>query len=201
MNFFHYFPTLRYHIQDGNTSFDVNITNLTAHVTIVEKLKQAITVFNEYIIADGDRPDSVATQVYGGPEYTWLVLVVNNIQSHFDWPLTELEFDRYITDKYAYLVPEYAIELENQTNPGQAIARSQWRLRVREKTYQRFVYKTALGFFVDELTYESMSADNRGTKTALYDHEWTLNEAKRRIKIIPQEFVGPLVAELKRAFI
>jgi hypothetical protein len=200
MNFFQYFPTLRYPLQDGNTHFDVSITNITAHVVIMEKLKQHITVFNDYVIADGDRPDTVAAQVYGGPEYTWLVLVINNITTHYDWPLTELEFDRYITDKYAYLVPEYASILDGQTAPGWAIDRSQWRLPVREKVYQQFVHKTALGFLVDETTYNNLAAEDRGVRITLYDHEWSLNEAKRRIKVIPQEFVTPLLDDLKRAF-
>jgi len=173
MKFFQFFPTVNYSFQSDTSTFGVDITNISAHVAIVERLKQHITAFYDYIVEDGERPDSVATKLYGGPEYTWIVLVMNNIMSHYDWPLTNTEFDNYIISKYGDVTT----------------AKSQ------------FIYKTTAGYLVDSITYNLLPAAERAVPVSLYDHEMTQNEAKRRIRAVPVEFVGPLVLELKRAFI
>lgn len=173
MKFFQFFPTVTYSFQQDGSTFGVDITNISAHVAIVERLKQHITAFYDYIVADGERPDSVATKLYGGPEFTWIVLVLNNIMSHYDWPLTNTEFDAYIADKYGSV----------------------------DTAKAQFVYKTTAGYLVDSITYGLLPAAERAVPISQYDHEMTLNENKRRIRAIPVEFVGPLVLELKRAFV
>lgn len=175
MKFFRYFPTLNYTFDTGNTKFGLDITHPTAHVIILERVKQQITVFYDYVVSDGERPDSVATKHYGGPEYTWLVLVINGIMSHYDWPLTYDEFTDFIIDKYGSVV------------------------NAQNLTLNAF-YKTTAGALVDSITYGLLPAADQGVIESAYDHEHTLNEAKRRIKVVPPEFVIPLTRELKQAF-
>jgi hypothetical protein len=172
MNFFRYFPNTAYSFpSDTSGPFDVTITNITAHVVILELLKKHITVFYNYLISDGERPDSVATKLYGGPEYTWIVLVLNNILSHYDWPLTFQEFNQYITVKYGSVVAA-------QAQP---------------------VYKTTEEFLIDAVSYDLLPAERQGRVISQYDYEQELNETKRRIKAIPLPFVGPILIELKQA--
>ena len=172
MNFFRYFPQLNYQYDDGNTAVGLDITNPTSHVILVERIKQHVTAFYDYIVQDGERPDSVATKVYGGPEYTWIVLVLNNIQSLYDWPLTQEEFESYIVDRYGSVANAQASK----------------------------IYKTVNGHIVDSVSYNLLPAAERGSISDEYTEEVTKNEARRRIKMVPVEFVLPLVSELKRAF-
>lgn len=170
MNFFQYFPTTSYVFQ-GETNYTLSMVNLQAHVKIAERLRQVVTVFNDYVIQDGDRPDTVADRVYGSVDYTWVILLVNNIFSLFDWPLTQDQFNDYITEKYGSLTTA------NTT----------------------LIYKTVDGYKIDYTSWLELDASLRDlVPTNAYDDEQTVNEAKRRIKVVPQQFVGPMQAELKK---
>lgn len=172
MDFFKFFPQTAYKFQvsDDATPFELRITNPTVRVKIQERLRDHISAFYDYIIQDGDRPDTIAQNVYGSPSYTWLVLLANNILSLYDWPLTNEEFNNYITERYG------------SVSAAQA-----------ETTYY-----TADGDVVDNITYNAMDASERGSTSSAYDDELEANEAKRRIKIIPAGFAESLVLELRK---
>jgi hypothetical protein len=171
MKYFQYFPKIDYTFTNTDgTLTTLSITNPTVHVKIVERLKQHIEVFHDYVIADGERPDTVATNLYGSPDYTWVVLIVNNIFSLYDWPLTYDEFVLFIVDKYGSLAAAQA----------------------------QSVYKTTDGDYIDAVSYGLLSADQQGSVISAYDDELAKNEDKRRIRVIPAQFVEPLVLELRK---
>ena len=173
MNFFKNFPVISYTFEEANTSWSLDVTDITRHVTVMQAVKAKISMFYPYVIQDGERPDTVATKVYGGPEYTWIVLVTNNILNLYDWPLTEEEMGRYILDKYGSLANSVA------TN----------------------YYLTTSGDYVDSVTYYLLPPEQQGEIRSAYEDEIQKNEAKRQIRVIPIEFVGLLQAELERVFI
>lgn len=170
MQFFRYFSTIPYTFQqaDGSKSV-IEITNISEHVKIMEALRQNISVLYDYIVSDGERPDTVAAKVYGSADYTWIVLVMNGIFSLYDWPLNQHEFNDYIVDRYG----------------SQANAESQ------------LLYRTADGFRVDAVSYALLPVTEQGGTTTAYDEELRANEVKRRIKVVPIDYVFPLVQELK----
>jgi len=169
MKFFSYFPTMSYQFGEGNTAFTMDLTNITVRFAVMERLKQHITVLHDYVVEDGERPDTVAHKVYGSPDHTWLVLLMNNIMSLYDWPLTTVEFDRFIVSTYGSMAAAQA----------------------------NTVYKTADGYLVDANTYSQLTVADQGSTPSAYDEELTKNEARRRIKVVPQEFVQPLLLELR----
>jgi hypothetical protein len=148
------------------------MTDITRHVIVLEKVKQQISAFHDYVIQDGERPDTVATKIYGGPEYTWIVLILNNLLTLYDWPLTEYEFNRYIEDKYGS----------------------------QHAATEVLYYLTTNGEYVDSTTYSLLPVNEQGSVRNAWEDEWQKNEAKRTIKVVPREFVAPLQAELERAF-
>ena len=55
-----------------------------------------------YTIKEGYKPEDVAYAYYGSTDYTWLVMMSNNIiDPYHQWPMAEADFNAYITDKYA----------------------------------------------------------------------------------------------------
>jgi len=167
MQYFRYFPKVPYVFNNGQV-FD--ITDITVHVQIKERLQQNITAFYDYIVSDGERPDSVATKVYGSPAYTWVVLIINGIFTLFDWPLTSEEFNSYIVERYG------------------SVADAQ----------NTLIYRTTAGVVVDATTYGLLAAAKQGVVHSAYDDELAANEAKRRIKVLPADFIPTLVQDLKR---
>lgn len=57
--------------------------------------------FYEYIVPEGERITTVAYDYYGSVDYAWLVMFSNQlIDPYFEWPMTDKEFESYITAKY-----------------------------------------------------------------------------------------------------
>jgi hypothetical protein len=170
MQFFRYFPTVTYtFIAEDGTRFTYDMTNLSVHVKVIERLRQNITVFYDYIIADGERPDSIADKIYGSVNYTWIILLLNGIFTLYDWPLVQSEFIAYLTEKYG------------------SVASAQSTL----------LYKTNTGMVVDAMTYGLLPGNQRGGVYSAYDDELAKNEAKRRIKVVPSDFIGSLVSDMQ----
>lgn len=58
-------------------------------------------LFLPYTIKDNDRPEDIAYYYYGSTDYTWLVLLANNIiDPYHDWPLKDDDFNQYLIKKY-----------------------------------------------------------------------------------------------------
>lgn len=173
MNYFKFFPRIPYRFSANNSAWSADLTNLTCHAILLEKVKQQVTAFHPYVVQDGERPDTVATSVYGSPKYTWIVLVVNNIMSLYDWPLTEFEFNRYIDDKYGS----------------------------QHAATEILYYLTTNGEYVDSVTYYLLPIERQGSIRSAWEDEVLKNEAKRTIRVVPAQFAPLLQAELERAFI
>ena len=59
------------------------------------------SVFTKYKIISDDRPDNVAFEVYGDANLDWLVLTCNNIINVYEeWPMTQINFENYLLEKY-----------------------------------------------------------------------------------------------------
>ena len=59
------------------------------------------TLFNEYYIPDGMRPDMVAQKFYGDSELDWIILLSNNITDIYtQWPKRENALNEYVANIY-----------------------------------------------------------------------------------------------------
>lgn len=168
MDFFKNFPTISYAF--GDDEIERSIVNISARLKIAERIRQSVAVLHDYVVQDSERPDIVALKVYGSSDYTWLVLLLNNMLSLYDWPLTSDEFDEYIRERYG---------------------------SVNAAQYQT-VYLTHDGLRVDAATWAQLPSTGRST-TNMYEVELQQNEDKRRIKIVPAEFAPILQREMKEA--
>ena len=101
MAYFSYFPTISYDVRGkkNNIRLDV-ITN----VLVRNRKKLDVTdraVFEMYFIQDGDRPDTLAHQVYGDSTLHWIIMYANYITDpYYDWPLTYFDLQKFTAKKY-----------------------------------------------------------------------------------------------------
>ena len=93
------FPKVRYDtLGDGNRKTMIDITRA---FKLRDEVKEQGTIFFNYIVKDGDRPDTIASKLYDQEDLHWLVLAANDIQSlYHEWPKTQPELDKYISKKY-----------------------------------------------------------------------------------------------------
>ena len=98
-NYFSYFPTTQHDLKNENRS--VKLTNILRRFKVKSALKDKSSVFYNYQIQNGDRPDTIAEKYYGSSSYSWLVLHFNDVEDAiFGWPLFGNQFDHLIVGKY-----------------------------------------------------------------------------------------------------
>ena len=93
MKYFENFPIINYN--------NINVQNLLIRIRLLEGSKQQSTIYYPYVIKDGERADNIAFNYYDSTDYVWIIYIVNNIiDTYYDWPLSSVQFDRYMSKKY-----------------------------------------------------------------------------------------------------
>lgn len=85
-------------LKKGQAELAVNIIN-----SVVAQYKPAynLLLFYTHNVKEGQRPEEVATEIYGNVKYTWLVILLNQVvDPWFDWPLSISELHDYCESKY-----------------------------------------------------------------------------------------------------
>jgi hypothetical protein len=137
------------------------LTDITRNIRFRKEILANITSYDEYDIVDGETPEIIAEKVYQNPEYHWIIMLANDMYDYrADFPLTQLQLERYVADKYG----EYADDVHH--------------------------YEDEEGYVVNSDASGAVSISNR-------QYEETVNESKRRIKIISKELVGIILKNFK----
>ena len=104
MTYFRELPNLQYQsfLSDKNSSHDyLLVKNIFRRAKIRDDLQNVMTIFNKYQIRDGERPETVAEEVYGSTSYDWVVIITSGITSIRDqWPLSNRDLYRFCDRKY-----------------------------------------------------------------------------------------------------
>jgi|TARA_X000000368_G_scaffold236897_1_gene187041 hypothetical protein len=102
-NYFKQVPDFEYvsRLPDAKISDYVTVKNLFRKGKLRDDILQDLTLFTKYQIQGNDRPDNVAFDYYEDSNLDWLVLTCNNIINiQSEWPLLQVDFDRYLIEKY-----------------------------------------------------------------------------------------------------
>ena len=104
MGYFRELPNLRYpsFLKEKKSSLDyIEVKNVFRRIKLRDDLQSNFTLFNKYEIEEGMRPDTVAEELYGNPEFDWIVLTVAGILNvRNEWPLNNRDLYNYCFDKY-----------------------------------------------------------------------------------------------------
>jgi len=77
------------------------VKDITKNIRFRRDVLANIALYDEYDIIDGETPEILAERLYGNPEYHWIVMLANDRYDYRnDWPLTQVNLDQYIVDKY-----------------------------------------------------------------------------------------------------
>lgn len=184
--YFDNFPTINYDLKKNGKP--TVLTNLFKRYKIVDAFKKQNAVYYNYNVQDGERPDVIAAKYYEDASLDWVILLTNNIiDPQWDWPLDRRSFENYIIKKYGSLSSAYST-----THHYEQILRQQQVLFdntiIPEKTIQ-----------IDLTTYNSLSEADRKIVTS-YAYEEELNESKREIKILSEDYIYEFLSLVSDAF-
>jgi len=177
--YFRAFPTTTYRIPGQKKS--VPVIDITRRFAISDFLRKAKVTFDEYILQDGERPDTVAYQYYQDFTMDWLVLLVNEIQDpYFEWAMGYDQFQSYLKQKYGSV--EYT---QRTTHHYQKIVQKTTTI-IDEGLNQRILPEKTL--IVDYATYAALPDTDRKAVT-IYEYESNINDNNRHIYLLDLHYL------------
>ena len=98
--FFKHIPNIAYDFKsDGNFT---EAKDMFRKVGVWSYLQEGVTGYKYYRITEGERPDVVASKLYGDSTLYWTFFLVNeNLQDFSDWPKSGALFNRFMDRKYS----------------------------------------------------------------------------------------------------
>lgn len=194
MSYFKELPNLQYLSRlpdsDSNENY-ITVKNIFKRAAIRNDIINVITAFVYYEILDNERPEQIANKVYNNSELDWVILHTNNITNiRQQWPLSNYDLYNYMLEKYG--------SDENISN-----------VHHHETTevldnYNRVVIPA--GLKVDSnftITYSKTDYSrvtlNPTKQVTNYEYETSLNEDKRKIRVLKPDYLSVMISDLKNS--
>ena len=175
-----------------NSGDYTRVKNLFKKGVLREDIFQDLSFFTKYIIIGDDRPDNVANEIYDDPTLDWVVLLANNITNiQSEWPMSQADFNTYITEKYENETTLYSgihhyEANEVKTSRDVIIIPSGMRVGVGQ----------SVSFYDDGLGQQVTKTDVASPITN-YVYEDRLNNAKRNIFILKPQYLQIVFDDLE----
>ena len=198
-NYFSKVPDIEYvnRLPDSSIGDYIRVKNIFTGVSIREDILQDLTVFEKFQIVGDDRPDNVAFEFYEDSNLDWLVLKCNNIINvQSEWPLTQMDLDEYLLDKYGdyntlYNGIHHYETKEIKNSKGVVIVPEG--LQVSEN-YKVTYFDSALGQHRSSLIEEK----NIATAVTNYDYEINIENEKRNIYLLKPAYTSLVEEDLEK---
>ena len=112
--FFKNFPTIQYKLSDGKI---ITIKDFFRKATVDASARDAIIDYTYHELEEGDRPDVLATKLYGNGDLHWTFFLVNDLNNYYDWWKDQSTFQKYIEKKLRghFLIAENSTDIVNAT--------------------------------------------------------------------------------------
>ena len=101
-NYFKEFPYIQYRF--GNETYDVLFQQLNAYVDIIDQVKDAATLYTDYVIEEFERPDALSFKLYGTTNYDWTFFFLNDKLRKHNWPVSTQELLTLAQEYYPHIV-------------------------------------------------------------------------------------------------
>jgi len=181
------------------TEYELNgkkydLTNITLRYKFRETVKNYEYAFQDYTVPEGYSIENLSYLYYDSSEYTWLIILSNDIiDPHYDYPLNYENFRKYIISKYGSW--EYAeFNIHHFERVG----------IYKNETQQLVEFDSPI--ILDRKVFENV-LDEQGNKKypnlpVLYDEEKRMvsileyeiekNDRKRSIKLLDRKYLSSI---------
>ena len=192
-NYFKQLPNFDYisRINERKSNRDyLEVKNLFRRPLIREDIFTNFMSFTKYKIIGDERPDQVAYNVYGDEDLDWVVLLANNIINVRDeWPMTQGDFNNYLSEKYG-------------DTGGADLIKHYETIQIKDSKGKIFVPKgkivdsTFKATFLDSGTNQLVEVSPiEGISYRTYEER--LQDDKRNINILESRFLSYVIDEVE----
>ena len=97
--YFSKFPLIPYQISTQDSL--KLVPDILRRIKIRDSLKAGSSLFDRYDVKENENPEDVAFKWFGSANLHWVILITNNVlDRYYDWPLNQVQFAEFLTDKY-----------------------------------------------------------------------------------------------------
>ena len=98
--YFKHYPTIDFDVKNDGELIEAK--DIFRNIRVRDNSDEAITGYEYYYVNDQDRPDVLATKLYGDATLYWLFWMVNDqFATYNDWPKSQSILERFIVRKYS----------------------------------------------------------------------------------------------------
>ena len=214
MSYFNNLPNILYQspLPDRSSTGDlIEIKNIFRRSKLYDYLRDNVTLFNKYIIEDGDRPDTIAEELYGSSRYDYVVVLTGGIVNiHDEWPLQDYQIYDLALSKYGseikmneihhYETYEIKDSQNRQILPPNLIVDAEFKMDGSALRFggNRFTLISQAGNTqLDDKNEYTVTTDNIARPVTNFEYEISLNEKKRKIDLLRPSYLQTFVNDLR----
>ena len=98
--YFKHYPIIDFDVKNDGQLIEAK--DIFRNIRVSDNSDEAITGYEYYYVNDQDRPDVLATKLYGDATLYWLFWMVNDqFATYNDWPKSQSILERFIARKYS----------------------------------------------------------------------------------------------------
>ena len=172
--YFETFPKLLYDI-DNTKNFKL-VTDIFRRIKVREQLKENAALFSKYDVPSGEQPETTSYKHFGTTDYFWIILLLNDITDrYYGWPLSDQDFEKYVTDKYTNPQGVHHYEITQSSGPQTGNGPDDYSHKIE----------------VNETESGAESVSN-------YEYERREQDKKRQIKLLDPRYLPMFLEEFER---
>ena len=213
MGYFRELPDILYQspLLHKNSSADyIGIKNLFRRAKLYDYLSENVSIFNKFVIGDGDRPDTIAESLYNDSSLDYVVVLVAGITNiNHEWPLQDFQVYDYALQKYGteskmfenhhYETFEIKDDKGRQILPPDLIVDKDFKM---DGSALRFnstytLISEAGNTQLDDKNEYTVSTDNIARAVSNFEHEISENEKKREINVLRNGYLSIFINDLR----
>ena len=214
MAYFKHFPDLLYQspLSHKNSSGDyVMIKNIFRRTKLKDYLAGNVSLFNKYIIEDGERPDTISESLYGSSQFDFVVVLVAGITNiNQQWPVQDYTIYDIALDKYGseekmneihhYETYEIKDSQGRQILPPNLIVDKDFKMdgsALRFGTNRFTLISQAGNTQLDDKNQYTVLTDNIARPVTNFENEIEINEKNRQIDVLQRGYLTTFVNDLR----
>ena len=194
-----------------STADMVVIKNLFRRAKLFDYVSDAAALFDKYIVEDGERPDTIAHELYGNPRLDYVVVIVAGITNiHQQWPIQDFQMYDFALAKYGsetemnkihhYETYEIKDSQGRQILPPNLIVDKDFTIdgsSLRFGNNRFIVYNQSGAKQLSDKAKYTILADNIARSVTNFKFEIDQNEKNREIDVLKPSYLQTFINDLR----
>jgi len=214
MAYFKHLPNILYQSplsHKTSTSDYINVKNIFRRTKLKDYLTGSVSIFNKYIIEDGERPDTISESLYGSPQYDFVVILAAGITNiNHQWPVQDYQIydialakygsEEKMNENHHYETYEIKDSKGRQILPPDLIVDVEFKMdgsSLRYPTNRFTLISQAGNTQLDDKNEYTVATDNIARPVTNFEHEIQENEKNREIDVLQRGYLTTFVNDMR----